>query len=127
MTARTKGVLCILVSAFGFAVMGLCVRLADAHGAALPVFQKSFFITVVCHIATAFACDKHLFCCAVRMFYNGGVHTGLCQETCSKKACGTAADNNSFHLYLVIFRKYPAFREIFHIKGKVWIIERIIF
>lgn len=52
MTARTKGVLCILVSAFGFAVMGLCVRLADGDGASLPVFQKSFFRNLV---ATAVA------------------------------------------------------------------------
>ena len=38
-----KGVLCILASAFGFALMAFFVRLTDNYGEAISSFQKSFF------------------------------------------------------------------------------------
>lgn len=38
-----KGVLCIVASAFGFAMMAFFVRLADDYGPAISCFQKSFF------------------------------------------------------------------------------------
>lgn len=37
----------MLASAFGFAAMGMCVRLADDFGEALSSFQKSFFRNLV--------------------------------------------------------------------------------
>jgi len=43
MSNRLKGVLCIVASAFGFAVMAACVRLADDYGAPISSIQKSFF------------------------------------------------------------------------------------
>ena len=43
MHARSKGILCILASAFCFAVMSACVRLAGD----LPSIQKSFFRNLV--------------------------------------------------------------------------------
>ena len=43
MNTRTKGILCILASAFCFAVMSACVRLAGD----LPSIQKSFFRNLV--------------------------------------------------------------------------------
>jgi len=46
-TARTKGVLCLVASAFGFAAMAMFVHLADLHGAYISSFQKSFFRNVV--------------------------------------------------------------------------------
>ena len=46
--ARTiKGALCLVASAFGFAVMGLCVRLTDDYGGPVSAFQKSFFRNLV--------------------------------------------------------------------------------
>ena len=30
-----KGALCLVASAFGFAVMGMCVRMTDDHGEAI--------------------------------------------------------------------------------------------
>ena len=42
-----KGALCLVVSAFGFAVMGLCVRLTDDYGVPVSAFQKSFFRNLV--------------------------------------------------------------------------------
>ena len=40
---RTKGVLAITTSAFGFALMALFVRLCDDYGEQVSSFQKSFF------------------------------------------------------------------------------------
>ena len=47
MTDRTKGVLCIIASAFGFALMALFVRLCDDCGGAVSSLQKSFFRNVI--------------------------------------------------------------------------------
>ena len=44
---RTKGILAITVSAFGFALMALFVRLCDDYGSPVSSFQKSFFRNVV--------------------------------------------------------------------------------
>jgi len=47
MTARTKGIAAITASAFGFALMAACVRLADDFGGPVSSFQKSFFRNAV--------------------------------------------------------------------------------
>ena len=47
MTDRTKGILCILASAFGFALMAMFVRLCDDFGSPVSSFQKSFFRNVI--------------------------------------------------------------------------------
>ena len=44
---RLKGIASIVASAFGFAVMALCVRLCDDYGGPVSSFQKSFFRNVV--------------------------------------------------------------------------------
>ena len=41
MTARAKGILAILASAFGFALMAAFVRLCDDYGGPVSSFQKS--------------------------------------------------------------------------------------
>lgn len=46
-TTRLKAICCIVASAFGFALMGMFVRLADFHGEAISAFQKGFFRNVV--------------------------------------------------------------------------------
>ena len=46
-SAKTKGILAILCSAFGFALMALFVRLCDDWGAPINSFQKSFFRNLV--------------------------------------------------------------------------------
>ena len=47
MQSRTKGILAITASAFGFALMALFVRLCDDWGAPINSFQKSFFRNLV--------------------------------------------------------------------------------
>ncbi len=47
MTSKNKGVLCIVASAFGFALMAFFVRLADDFGGPISCFQKSFFRNVI--------------------------------------------------------------------------------
>ena len=47
MTDRAKGTLCILASAFGFALMAFFVRLCDDFGGPISCFQKSFFRNVI--------------------------------------------------------------------------------
>lgn len=42
-----KGILCIVASAFGFALMALFVRLCDDFGGPVSCFQKSFFRNVI--------------------------------------------------------------------------------
>ena len=44
---RNKGILCIVASAFGFALMALFVRLCDDFGESVSCFQKSFFRNVI--------------------------------------------------------------------------------
>lgn len=47
MTSRGKGIACIVVSAFGFALMALFVRLCDDFGDGVSAFQKAFFRNVI--------------------------------------------------------------------------------
>jgi len=47
MDNRVKGILCIVASAFGFALMAFFVRLCDDHGGEITCFQKGFFRNVV--------------------------------------------------------------------------------
>ncbi len=47
MSAKQKGVLCIVASAFGFALMAFFVRLCDDYGGESACFQKSFFRNVI--------------------------------------------------------------------------------
>ena len=47
MKSRTKGILAITASAFGFALMALFVRLCDDWGTSVNSFQKSFFRNLV--------------------------------------------------------------------------------
>ena len=54
MNDRAKGIAAITASAFGFALMAACVRLADDYGSPISSFQKSFFRNVVA-LAIAFA------------------------------------------------------------------------
>ena len=42
-----KGVFFLVTSAFGFALMGMFVHLADFHGGHIPAIQKSFFRNIV--------------------------------------------------------------------------------
>lgn len=48
-----KGVACILLSAFGFALMAMFVRLADCYGTPLPAIQKAFFRNAVAAVIAA--------------------------------------------------------------------------
>ena len=45
--STARGVFCLVASAFGFALMGMFVRMADLHGAPISAFQKSFFRNAV--------------------------------------------------------------------------------
>lgn len=45
--AKLKGIISLVVSGFGFALMALCVRLCDDYGASISSFQKSFFRNAV--------------------------------------------------------------------------------
>ena len=47
MTAKSKGILAILMSAFGFALMAFFVRLCDFYGGEVSSFQKSFFRNLI--------------------------------------------------------------------------------
>lgn len=53
--ARRRGVICIVTSAFGFAVMAMFVRLTDTFGEELPAIQKSFFRNLVAAFAAGAA------------------------------------------------------------------------
>ncbi|MGN0832852.1 MAG: DMT family transporter [Kiritimatiellia bacterium] len=55
MSPRCKGVLAIVASAFGFALMALFVRLCDDCGPAVNSFQKSFFRNLVALLVAAVA------------------------------------------------------------------------
>ena len=61
---RIKGIIAILTSAFGFALMAACVRLCDDYGASVSCFEKSFFRNFVALVIAAVAFlksynDKH--------------------------------------------------------------------
>jgi len=47
MDNRTKGIVCIVFSAFGFALMAMFVRLCDDFGGPVSCFQKSFFRNLI--------------------------------------------------------------------------------
>ena len=48
-----KGVLFLVMSAFGFALMGMFVHLADFHGGHVSAIQKSFFRNIVALVLAA--------------------------------------------------------------------------
>lgn len=54
MSARAKGIACIVSSAFGFALMAFFVRLCDDYGGEVSSFQKSFFRNVIALAIAAF-------------------------------------------------------------------------
>ena len=54
MSDRAKGILCIIASAFGFALMAFFVRLCDDFGGEVSSFQKSFFRNVIALAIAAF-------------------------------------------------------------------------
>lgn len=43
LSSKVKGIFALVTSAFGFALMALCVRLCDDYGGEISSFQKSFF------------------------------------------------------------------------------------
>lgn len=53
MTARQKGICCILTSAFGFALMAMFVRLCDDYGGPVNCFQKSLFRNLIAFFIAA--------------------------------------------------------------------------
>ena len=53
MSSRTKGILCIVASAFGFAAMAFFVRLCDDFGAPVNCFQKSLFRNLIAVLIAA--------------------------------------------------------------------------
>jgi len=58
MSGRAKGIVAIVASAFGFALMALFVRLCDDFGAEIPSFQKSFFRNAIALAIAAFVFVK---------------------------------------------------------------------
>ena len=52
-SSLTKGILCLLASAFGFALMAAFVRLCDDFGSPVSSFQKSFFRNVIALVIAA--------------------------------------------------------------------------
>ena len=55
LSAKHKGILAMIASAFGFALMALCVRLADDYGGPVSSFQKSFFRNLIALLIALFA------------------------------------------------------------------------
>ena len=47
LSAKAKGIISIIISAFGFSLMALFVRLCDDCGGPVSSFQKSFFRNVI--------------------------------------------------------------------------------
>ena len=47
MTSKAKGIIAIIISAFGFSLMALFVRLCDDVGGPVSAFQKGFFRNIV--------------------------------------------------------------------------------
>ena len=47
LSGKTKGILAIVISAFGFSLMALFVRLCDDFGGPISAFQKGFFRNLV--------------------------------------------------------------------------------
>ena len=63
MTDRAKGIVSIVASAFGFALMAFFVRLCDDCGAHVSAFQKAFFRNIIA------------FAIAAAVFFRRGVKT----------------------------------------------------
>lgn len=53
MSDRAKGIACIIISAFGFALMAMFVRLCDDYGGEISSFQKSFFRNIIAFLIAA--------------------------------------------------------------------------
>lgn len=51
---RAGGITAIIVSGFGFALMGMFVRLADDYGSPISPFQKSFFRNIIAFAVALF-------------------------------------------------------------------------
>lgn len=47
LSGKTKGIIAIIISAFGFSLMALFVRLCDDYGSPISAFQKGFFRNLV--------------------------------------------------------------------------------
>ena len=60
LSSRTKGTLCLIASAFGFAAMGMFVRLADDLGGSISCFQKGFFRNAVAVVIAAVLFARNL-------------------------------------------------------------------
>ncbi len=58
MKNKTKGILAITASAFGFALMAFFVRLCDEYGPEISSFQKSFFRNFIALLIAAFVFYK---------------------------------------------------------------------
>ena len=54
-----QGIICILCSAFSFALMGMFVHLADLHGDPLPAIQKSFFRNLIAFLIAGILFIRH--------------------------------------------------------------------
>ncbi len=56
--SKAKGAICIVASAFGFALMALFVGMCDRYGASVSSFQKSFFRNLPAVFIAAAICRK---------------------------------------------------------------------
>ncbi len=91
--ATPYGVLCLIVSAFGFALMGMFVRMTDLHGDAISAFQKGFFRNIV-----AFAIAGALFLKGGRRISFGeGSATRRWSVLVMRAAFGTAGIFGNFY------------------------------
>lgn len=81
MSAKQKGVLCIVASAFGFALMAFFVRLCDDYGGEISCFQKSFFRNVIALIL------------ALAVYLRGRAASMLPQLSEAQKAANTTVFN----------------------------------
>ncbi len=93
MSNRTKGMLCLVVSAFGFAAMGMFIRLTDDLGGPVSCFQKGFFRNLVAVVIAA------------SLFFSRG-RRGRDSGLVHANSAGTAPDSPSFisSLPLLILR-----------------------
>ncbi|MBR2838273.1 MAG: DMT family transporter [Kiritimatiellae bacterium] len=95
-----RGVVCICLSAFGFALMAMFVRLADVAGEPLPAVQKAFFRNVV-----AFAIAVPAFLRARRagaVLRPGGMSAGDWLVLTLRSAFGTLGVFTNFYAISVI-------------------------
>lgn len=64
LSSKTKGILSLVMSAFGFALMALFVRLCDDYGPAISSFQKSFFRNFIALVVAAVVFLKNYHRCS---------------------------------------------------------------